>query len=341
MGEFRPAKIKKDNSSNARISKRLGQHSFCDYLRRYYMTKEFEVEKSAFKGYMNILENHLIPYFDEKGIILSDVSSDEINSYLLYKLNNGFSSSTVNKHRNVMGQALRAAYAKGWIQSDIMLDVMEIAPEPPKKGTKGVSPEMLNSVLQIAEGTDIYIPVMLSVRYGLERAEILGLRWSDIDFSRKEIHIRNVVIKGSTSAYDIHPANENAVRTLPVFDQDLDSLNVEHGRQIEERKNNSRYCRKFYDFVNVLKTGYLLGPDNLSKKLNDLLYKNNMERITFSDLRKAYAVSLISMGFNNKAICTWMGVESFSTNGCELDHSMENNQIEMIKTGLALYRREI
>lgn len=97
MGEFRAAKIKRDNSSAAKKSKRLGQHSFCDYLRRYYMAKEFEIEKSSFNGYMNILENHLIPYFDEKGILLSGISSNEINSYLLYKLNNGLSTSTVKK----------------------------------------------------------------------------------------------------------------------------------------------------------------------------------------------------------------------------------------------------
>ena len=61
MGEFRAAKIKRDNLSASKKSKRLGQHSFCDYLRRYYMAKEFEIEKSSFNGYMNILENHLTP----------------------------------------------------------------------------------------------------------------------------------------------------------------------------------------------------------------------------------------------------------------------------------------
>ena len=340
MGEFRAARIKKDKSSTAK-SKRLGQHSFCDYLRRFYMAKEFEIEKSSFNGYMNILENHLIPYFDEKGILLSGISSDEINSYLLFKLNNGFSTSTVKKHKAVIGQALQSAFEKGWILSNVMASVMDIIPEPPKKGNKGISPEILNSVFSLAKGTDIFIPIMLSVRYGLDRAEILGLRWSDIDFSEKEIHIQNVVIKGATSAYDIHPANETAVRTLPAFDSDLDSLIAEHERQITERQNNSKYCRKFYDFVNVLKNGYLLGPDNLSKKLNDLLSKNNMEAVTFSDLRKAYAASLISMGFNNRAICAWMGVESFSTFGCELNPKMENNQIALIKTGLAFYRKEI
>lgn len=341
MGEFRSAKIKKDKSSNTKISKRLGQHSFCDFLRRYYMAKEFEIEKSSFNGYMNIFENHLIPYFDEKGILLSGISSEEINSYLLYKLNNGLSTSTVKKNKAVIGQALQSAFEKGWILSNIMTSVMDIIPEPPKKGNKGISAAILNSILSLSEVTDIFIPIMLSVRYGLDRAEILGLRWPDIDFSHKEIHIQNVVIKGSTSAYDIHPANETAVRTLPAFTSDLDSLISEHERQIAERQNNSKYCRKFYDFVNVQKNGYLLGPDNLSKKLNDLLCKNNMEEITFSDLRKAYAASLISMGFNNKAICTWLGVESFSTFDCELSTMMENNQIELIKTGLAFYRKEI
>ena len=49
MGEFRAAKIKRDNSSATKKSKRLGQHSFCDYLRRYYMAKKFEIEESSFK----------------------------------------------------------------------------------------------------------------------------------------------------------------------------------------------------------------------------------------------------------------------------------------------------
>lgn len=176
MGEFRAAKIKKDKSSNTKISKRLGQLSFCDYLRRYYMAKEFEIEKSSFNGYMSILENHLIPYFDEKGILLYGISSEEINSYLLYKLNNGLSTSTVKKHKAVIGQALQSAFEKGWILSNIMTSVMDIIPEPPKKGNKGISPAILNSILSLSEGTDIFIPIMLSVRYGLDRAEILGLR---------------------------------------------------------------------------------------------------------------------------------------------------------------------
>ena len=181
---------------------------------------------------------------------------------------------------------------------------------------------------------------MLSVRYGLDRAEILGLRWSDIDVEKREINIRNVVIKGSSSAYDIHPAADVAVRTLPAFDGDLAILEDEYAKQIELRKNNSNYCRKFYDFVVVSRNGYLIGPDNLSKKLNDLMRENNMERVSFSDLRRAYAASLVSMGFNNRAICSWLGVKSISTIGCEQNMDFVDNQICMIKNALEFYRKE-
>ena len=77
---------------------------------------------------------------------------------------------------------------------------------------------------------------MLSVRYGLDRAEILGLHWSDIDAENREINIRNVVIKGSGSAYDIHPAAEDAIRTLPAFEDDLASWRMNMPNKLNQRK---------------------------------------------------------------------------------------------------------
>ncbi len=65
-----------------------------------------------------------------------------------------------------------------------------------------------------------------------------------------------------------------------------------------------------------------------------------MERVSFSDLRRAYAASLVSMGFNNRAICSWLGVKSISTIGCEQNMDFVDNQICMIKNALEFYRKE-
>ena len=108
------------NSKRSGIPKGLQRISFCDYLRNFYSVKQIEIEPSSFNGYQKILENHIYPYFNERNIQFLAISSDEINTYLSYKLNNGFSSSTVKKHREVMGQALRSAFEKGWITDDIM-----------------------------------------------------------------------------------------------------------------------------------------------------------------------------------------------------------------------------
>ena len=334
---MRRTKSENNDKSNVKIPPGMLKISFCDYLRKYYSTKELEIESSSFKGYENIIEKHIVPYFKKKKLLFVDISSQEINQYLDYKLDDGLSPSTVKKHRDVIGQALRAAYNKGWMPDNIMSSVNEVDFTVSQISTKVISTDILQSVLSVSKGTDLFIPAMLSTKYGLDRAEILGLRWSDVDFENKTIHIQNVVIKGSSGAFDIHPANDIAERTLPIFETDIDQLCFARQRQTELRSANKNYCKKYYDYINVTNKGIVIGPDNLSKKLNDLLQKNNIEKTSFSDLRKAYATLLKSMGFNDNAICSWMGIASISTIGCKFNDRLVANQINLVKAGLEFY----
>lgn len=45
-------------------------------------------------------------------------------------------------------------------------------------------------VLEIAKGSDMYLPVLLATNLGLRRGEILGLRWEHVDLKNSIIHIR-------------------------------------------------------------------------------------------------------------------------------------------------------
>lgn len=199
-------KTQKEHATNRNKKTNI---SFCDFLHKYYGIKELELEKSSFNGYKNILENHIYPYFRKKDILLIDLSAEEINQYLICKLNQDLSPSTVKKHREVIGQALRAAYNRGLMTIDLMSEVEDICVEPSARSNKLLPAHLLETVLLAAYDTDIYIPVMLTARYGLDRSEILGLRWSDIDFASRNIHIQNVVVKGCNSAFDIHQEHQN------------------------------------------------------------------------------------------------------------------------------------
>lgn len=55
----------------------------------------------------------------------------------------------------------------------------------------------LNHLLEIVKGKTIEIPVLLAAYYGLRRSEVIGLRWSAINFEEDTITINHTVVKTS------------------------------------------------------------------------------------------------------------------------------------------------
>jgi integrase len=51
-------------------------------------------------------------------------------------------------------------------------------------------------LFKAAENSPIRIPIMLASYYALRRSEVLGVRWSNIDFKNKVIKIAHKVVDG-------------------------------------------------------------------------------------------------------------------------------------------------
>lgn len=65
--------------------------------------------------------------------------------------------------------------------------------------------KQLSLLLKISKGTPIERAVFLAANYALRRGEILGLRWEDVDFNGRIIHIRNTMIAAKSEIFwDIH-----------------------------------------------------------------------------------------------------------------------------------------
>ena len=41
------------------------------------------------------------------------------------------------------------------------------------------------ALLEMAKDGPIYVPILLAAYYGLRRSEVLGLRWSAVDFEKR------------------------------------------------------------------------------------------------------------------------------------------------------------
>ena len=87
--------------------------------------------------------------------------------------------------------------------------------------------EELNNLFKVVKDTSLELIVYLTAFYGLRRSEVLGIRWSAIDFENKTITINHKVVtvtdenensKAKTKTITKRKTkNKSSYRTLPLF----------------------------------------------------------------------------------------------------------------------------
>ena len=139
-----------------------------------------------------------------------------------------------------------------------------------------------------------HITVLLTTYYGFRRSEVLGLRWSSVDFENKTISVERKVIKtkkdGVTKIQDLKKLkSKSSRRSLPLIPIVAEALKQEYARQ-QERKR--AFGPGYYDdpdkHICVDFLGHPFLPDYVTSHYKVLLNKIGMRIIRFHDLRHPY-----------------------------------------------------
>ena len=162
-------------------------------------------------------------------------------------------------------------------------------------------------------GDPMALIILMDVTYGLRRSELLGLKWSAINFKEKSIHIcykvTETLIDGKlVYVKDSLLKNKSSNRTLPL----VPSIEEELLRLKFQQNRNRKLYGKAYeqddrDFVFVNECGKLIKPDYVSRHFQWFLKKNNLKKIRFHDLRHTCATMLCRKKISFKAIQVWLG----------------------------------
>ena len=179
----------------------------------------------------------------------------------------------------------------------------------------------------------------------MRRSEVVGLKWSAIDFTNKSIlinhtvtqitqnHSKKLLLKDKTKT-------KSSTRTLPLVPA-VGSYLLELK---EKQKQNQIICgnsynKNYLDYICVDEAGNLLNPDYVSHAFTKLLKKNKLRLIRFHDLRHSCASLLLSEGINMKQIQVWLGHSNYNTTAniyTHLDTSSMNNPADIISNSLYL-----
>ena len=148
--------------------------------------------------------------------------------------------------------------------------------------------------LDKAKEHPLYNLFYFTLFFGLRRSEVLGLKWSCIDFRNKTMNITHTVTKGTTINRLNTTKTETSQRFYPLSDTQIELL--ENLKKIEnENKRLCGNCYKDNDYIFKHIDGSLFYPDYPSKAFLKIIKANPdlPQHITFHGLRKS-CVSIVS-----------------------------------------------
>lgn len=315
---------------------------FIDFIKKWLKIIKSSVEETTYCGYEKLINGKMTTYFQDKKITLQNIKAQDIQNFYQYLIDNELSGNTVKHYHANIRKALQYAVKTEIILSNPAdkVDLPKIDPYIAKHYTN----EEILILLKMIRNTKLETPVILGCFYGLRRSEVVGLKWSVIDFINKTIlinhtvtqmtqnHTNKLIIKDNTKT-------KSSTRTLPLLPA-VESYLLKLKEKQEQNKlicGNS-YNKEYLDYICVDNMGTLLNPDYVSHAFTKLLKKNNLRVIRFHDLRHTCASLLLTEGINMKQIQVWLGHSNYNTTAniyAHLDSSSMNVVADSISNVLS------
>lgn len=165
----------------------------------------------------------------------------------------------------------------------------------PTKNKKTFNPAILtveeyNKLLEEAKGTIHYMPSLLAGTLGLRKGEVFGLRWRDIDFNKKTVHVCQSAYfdRALKKTLFKEPKSESSNRIIVAPDRLIEILS-EHKRNRPENQ---------YDLIITNNRNAPVNIETYYRQFYVFVRKHNIKNCRFHDLRHFNATVMLLKGIN-------------------------------------------
>jgi integrase len=254
-----------------------------------YVEHDRKRERSTVIGYRRAVESRILPALGH--LALEDVDAEVAERWQSGLIAEGLSAPTVNKLRWKCEAIFKRAQ-RVWSITHNPFANLERQPHRPSGDFNILSPyEIAAMIRHAADGQDAAI-FAVAAYAGLRLGEVRGLRWSDLDFGDRLIHVRRAYVRG---AFKVPKSGQ--VRSVPMIDQLIPLL---------DRLSRRRHFTDPDDLAFVNQRGDPVEESALRRRFWKALDRAGVERVRFHDLRHSYG-SLAVRAYRLDEVRAYMG----------------------------------
>jgi len=270
---------------------------FSEVARNWIDHKKLNLRETTWEVYEGHVRNH---FQDLDGFKINRITIATVEKFITDRQAQGMNIGTLRKVLVTLGQILNYAVRHKYIDHNPLREAerpgnhMQRNETQDQEHTKVLNPVQINAFLDQVKDQKYRMLFMLAIFTGARQGELLGFKWSDVNWKNRQIHIQRTFNKGRFFATKTKTSNRK-IDLGPTVLTELKKW------KLACLKNNM-------DLVFPNKTGEPINYSNMVQRhFLPALKTASLPRIRFHDLRHTNASLRLESGENIKYIQTQLG----------------------------------
>jgi integrase len=274
---------------------------------KYWLPEKMEtLRKNTIKGYRRDIDLRLMPAFGEMSV--ADISHADIQKMLSRCATRKIATNARDTLRGILNYAYDMDLivknpAKGRFRFPERIIEAEEDKRKRDEAAWLTSFAEQRRVIDATSDPTVKRLLVLGLCFGLRKGEVLGLRWEDVDFDRREITIRRTVTFTAVTLDVTPPKTERSRRSIPMSDYAFDAL-----KKFRDEGGITRIKGPVVSY----KKGYM-SPNVFENLFRRLQQEPGMPYISPSNMRHSFATACIREGIDVATVSRLLGHAHITT----------------------------